>query len=51
MIDLEFHDQMNVTSTTVSGKVTAQGGMFPAGLIKIYYSDALGKASEDPEGS
>lgn len=49
MIDLEFHDQMNVTSTTVSGKVTAQGGMFPCGLIKIYYSDALGKATEDPE--
>ncbi len=48
MIDLEFHDQMNVTSTTVSGKVTAQGGMFPCGLIKIYYSDALGKETDDP---
>jgi len=47
LVDLEFHDQMNVTSTTVSGKVSASGGMFPCGLIKLYYSDSLGKATAD----
>jgi hypothetical protein len=47
LVDLEFHDQMNVTSTTVSGKVTAVGGTFPCGLIKLYYSDALGKETDD----
>jgi len=39
---LDFHDTINITSTTVSGKSSAKGGVFPCGLIRIKYDSSLG---------
>ena len=39
---MDFHDTINITSTTVSGKSSAKGGIFPCGLIKIKYDSSLG---------
>jgi len=39
---LDFHDTINITSTTVSGKSSAKGGLFPCGLIRIKYDSSLG---------
>jgi len=47
LFGMDFHDAINITSTTVSGKATAKGGVFPCGLIKLKYSSALGATEED----
>lgn len=39
---MDFHDSINITSTTVGGKSTAKGGVFPCGLIRLKYSTTLG---------
>jgi len=39
---LDFHDTINITTTTVSGKSSAKGGNFPCGLIRIKYDSSLG---------
>lgn len=39
---MDFHDTINITSTTVSGKSSAKGGVFPCGLIRLKYSSTLG---------
>lgn len=44
---MDFHDAINITSTTVGGKSTAKGGIFPCGLIKLKYSATLGAVGDD----
>jgi hypothetical protein len=41
---LTWHDQINVTSTTVSNKVSSKGGAFPCGLISLHYEGTLADA-------
>jgi hypothetical protein len=41
---LQWHDQLNATTSTVSGKVTGRGGTFPCGLIKIQYDSSLAES-------
>ncbi len=36
-----LHDQLNVTTTTVSNRVSGKGGMFPCGLIRIKFDDTF----------
>lgn len=44
---LDYHDAINITSTTVGGKSTAKGGVFPCGLIKLKYSSTLGAVGDN----
>jgi len=44
---MDFHDAINITSTTVGGKSTAKGGVFPCGLIKLKYSSTLGAVNDE----
>ena len=41
---LTWHDQINVTTTTVSNKVSSKGGAFPCGLISLHYEGTLADA-------
>lgn len=41
---LVFHDRMTVSTTTVSGRVRANGGLFPCGLIQLNYPAEMGDA-------
>jgi len=43
---MDFHDAINITSTTVGGKSTAKGGVFPCGLVKLKYSSTLGATQQ-----
>jgi len=38
---LVFHDQLTVTTTTVSGKTSCGGGTFPCGLIRLRVDPGL----------
>jgi len=44
---MDFHDSINITSTTVGGKSSAKGGLFPCGLIRLKYSTTLGAVGEE----
>ena len=40
---LVYHDQANVTTTTIGGKSKLDGGMFPCGLIELQYPASFGQ--------
>ena len=40
--DLQYHDNLNITTTTVSGKTTCRGTSVPAGLLKLRIDASLG---------
>ncbi len=46
---LVFHDQMSITSTTVSARTSAAGGTFPCGLIRLNVDPGLGPVSVEGE--
>jgi len=39
---LQYHDQLNITATSVSGKTTARGTTVPCGLLKLRIDTSLG---------
>ena len=44
--NLQLHDMVDITGTTVGGHSTMKGGVFPCGLIKVYKEQgALGEDS------
>jgi hypothetical protein len=45
---LIFHDQLTVSTTTVSGKTTCGGGTFPCGLIRLRVDPGLAQQDETP---
>ncbi|AXH79213.1 MAG: hypothetical protein [Circular genetic element sp.] len=40
--DLQYHDNLNITTTTVSGKTTCRGTSVPCGLLKLRIDQSLG---------
>jgi hypothetical protein len=40
---LHYHDQLNITATTVSGKTSCRGSNFPCGLVRLVIDPALGQ--------
>jgi len=38
---LVFHDRLSSTTTTISSKISAKGGMFPCGLIQLNYAPEM----------
>jgi len=47
--ELQYHDQINLSATTVSGKSGARGANFPCGLIKLQIDQALQSVAGVPQ--
>ena len=45
---LIFHDQMTISTTTVSGRTSAAGGTFPCGLIRFRVDPGLAAQQGEP---
>lgn len=45
---LQYHDQLNITATSVSGKTTARGTTVPCGLLKLRIDPSLGAVEGNP---
>jgi len=46
--DLQYHDNLNITTTTVSGKTTCRGTSVPCGLLKLRIDTTLGAVAPVP---
>jgi len=46
--DLQYHDQLNITATSVSGKTSARGTTVPCGLLKLRIDPQLGAVETTP---
>jgi len=46
--DLQYHDNLNITTTTVSGKTTCRGTSVPCGLLKLRIDATLGAVAPLP---
>lgn len=45
---LQYHDNLNITTTTVSGKTTCRGTTVPCGLIRLVIDSSLGAVAPIP---
>lgn len=45
---LQYHDQLNITATSVSGKTTARGTSVPCGLLHLRIDPSLGALEPEP---
>jgi hypothetical protein len=47
--ELQYHDQIALTTSTISAKSTGRGGAFPCGLIKLRLSQGLSSVEGIPQ--